>query len=148
MKQIGMKPHVTADRAEMLEGYGNVPVYVIVAQAVGTSEATPPPVRMLCSVEIGGFGCVLYATAIVQSLNQMQALHSALEATEQATLMLVSQFREQFVPADERKPGWDRSYFTAKGTWFKVDRHGTPEARPDIPQGEQRVQVSQGEVMP
>jgi hypothetical protein len=143
MAQQLLKHTITANRRVDLPRYGGVPLYLSIFQLLNTGEATPAPTRVVISVEIGGFGLVMYAAGLVQSLSPMTALHTAVEAAEAAATQLADEFRNEF-----KQPGRSPLHtLQAKGVVFSLAMHGTPEAAPDFEAGTQRTTEIAGEDM-
>lgn len=135
MKML-MKHQVTANRAVDLSGYGKVPMYMTIVQLLGTGEATPEPARIVISVEIGGFGLVMYAAGLVQALSPMTALHTAIEASEDLAHHLTEAFQYEFA-----NPGRSalRTIQVKHGVTFSIAMHGAPEPAPELEAGQQRM---------
>lgn len=142
MQQAGLRPIINTNRTPSLPGYGKVPLHARVFECIGTGEASPRVARYLCSVEIGGFGLVLYASTIVQGAQEMQALHAALESVEDVAQQLEGVFAEAF----EGRALPDKLHAATGGAAIVFDlmEYGEPMPAPTLEPGVQHVTETHG----
>ncbi len=135
-QQAGLRPIINTNRAVTLEGYGRAPMHAKVFECIGTGEASPRVARYLCSVELGGFGVVLYASAMVQGAQEMQALHTALETTEEIAQRLEVTFANLFARV-EKVPKKLHASSGLLEVVFDLMSYGEPMERPTMAAGQQ-----------
>lgn len=77
MNHQGLKFITSHEVTHHVPGFGLVPVYLSLYEAIGLGDATPRPFRYIVGADCGGFGVTVYASRLIQHADPLEALDLA-----------------------------------------------------------------------